>query len=205
MSTISKLLRDYSQIHISYAAVRKDPSADTARILTQLANELSKNEWMCPPCDVPTDAIAMSAFFEMFTLKIGSDAPIMLCYYYSSRVANDRSFPANVRALGNKFRAFIVFKAMAKLNMTFNLACNAPIGGYRGRLKEQQFFDLALISDIYKAWDTDSNDPLLQNLKRQAPIVASNHPMFTKQQIISEGELAHEAVLNIVKSMLKLD
>ena len=89
--------------------------------------------------------------------------------------------------------------------MVFNLACNAPIGGYRGKLKGQQFFDLALTSDIYKAWDTDNGDPLLQSLKRQAPTVASNYPTFTKQQIIAEGELAHEAVLRIVSSFIKLD
>lgn len=202
---ITKLLRDYSQIRISYEVARKDPSTEIAKTLNQLAAELAKNGWRCPPTEVPTDAIAMSAFYEMFVLKIGPDAPIMLCYYYSSRVANDHSLPTNVRALGNKFRAFIVVKAIDKLNMVFNLACNAPIGGYRGKLKGQQFFDLALTSDIYKAWDTDNGDPLLQSLKRQAPTVASNYPTFTKQQIIAEGELAHEAVLRIVSSFIKLD
>lgn len=202
---ITKLLGDYSQIRISYEVARKDPSTEIAKTLNQLAAELAKNGWRCPPTEVPTDAIAMSAFYEMFVLKIGPDAPIMLCYYYSSRVANDHSLPTNVRALGNKFRAFIVVKAIDKLNMVFNLACNAPIGGYRGKLKGQQFFDLALTSDIYKAWDTDNGDPLLQSLKRQAPTVASNYPTFTKQQIIAEGEIAHEAVLRIVSSFIKLD
>lgn len=202
---ITKLLRDYSQIRISYEVARKDPSTEIAKTLNQLAAELAKNGWRCPPTEVPTDAIAMSAFYEMFVLKIGPDAPIMLCYYYSSRVANDHSLPTNVRALGNKFRAFIVVKAIDKLNMVFNLACNAPIGGYRGKLRGQQFFDLALTSDIYKAWDTDNGDPLLQSLKRQAPTVASNYPTFTKQQIIAEGELAHEAVLRIISSFIKLD
>lgn len=202
---ITKLLRDYSQIRISYEVARKDPSTEIAKTLNQLAAELAKNGWRCPPTEVPTDAIAMSAFYEMFVLKIGPDAPIMLCYYYSSRVANDHSLPTNVRALGNKFRAFIVVRAIDKLNMVFNLACNAPIGGYRGKLRGQQFFDLALTSDIYKAWDTDNGDPLLQGLKRQAPTVASNYPTFTKQQIIAEGELAHEAVLRIISSFIKLD
>lgn len=201
---ISKLLRDYSQIRISYEVVGKDPSAEIVKILNKLAVELAENEWRCPPEEVPTDAIAMSAFFEMFALKIGPDAPIMLCYYYSSRVANDKSFPADVRTLGNMFRAFIVFKAMDKLNMTFNLACNAPFAEYRGRLKNQQFFDFALTSDVYKAWDRDDNDPLLKNLKKQVPIVVSNYPMFNKQQIIEEGELAHEAVLNVVRTFIKL-
>jgi hypothetical protein len=204
MSKISQLLREYSQVHISYAVVGKDPAVESKRILNQLVEELSQNEWKCPPSEVPTDAIAMSAFFEMFAHKIGGDAPIMLCYYYSSRVANDKSFPANVQTLGNMFRAFIVFKAMDKLNTVFNLACNAPFAGYRGKLKNQQFFDFALISDVYKAWDRDNNDALLNNLKKQVPIVASNYPMFNKQQIIAEGELAHEAVLNVVRTFIKL-
>lgn len=204
MSKISQLLREYSQVHISYAVVGKDPAVESKRILNQLVEELSQNEWKCPPSEVPTDSIAMSAFFEMFAHKIGGHAPIMLCYYYSSRVANDKSFPANVQTLGNMFRAFIVFKAMDKLNTVFNLACNAPFAGYRGKLKNQQFFDFALISDVYKAWDRDNNDALLNNLKKQVPIVASNYPMFNKQQIIAEGELAHEAVLNVVRTFIKL-
>lgn len=204
MSRTSQLLKEYSQVHISYAAVGREPAMETKRILNQLAEELSKKEWKCQPSEVPTDAIAMSAFFEMFAHKIGGDAPIMLCYYYSSRVANDKSFPANVQTLGNMFRAFIVFKAMDKLNTVFNLACNAPFAGYRGKLKNQQFFDFALISDVYKAWDRDNNDALLNNLKKQVPIVASNYPMFNKQQIIAEGELAHEAVLNVVRTFIKL-
>ena len=204
MSKISQLLREYSQVHISYAVVVKDPAVESKRILNQLVEELSQDEWKCPPSEVPTDAIAMSAFFEMFAHKSGGDAPIMLCYYYSSRVANDKSFPANVQTLGNMFRAFIVFKAMDKLNTVFNLACNAPFAGYRGKLKNQQFFDFALISDVYKAWDRDNNDALLNNLKKQVPIVASNYPMFNKQQIIAEGELAHKAVLNVVRTFIKL-
>lgn len=204
MSTILKILKDYSQLRISYEAIGKDASTAVAKTLNQLATELAKNEWRCPPTEVPTDAIAMSAFFEMFTLNIGKDAPIMLCYYYSSRVANDNSFPTNVRALGNMFRAFIVFKALDKLNMTFNLACNAPFAGYRGRLNNQQFYDFSLLSDVYKAWDVCNSDSLLRNLKRQAPLVAANYPTFSKQQIITEGELAHEAILEVVSTMIKM-
>jgi hypothetical protein len=204
MSRISQLLKEYSQVHISYLAAGKDPTIETIRVLNQLAEELSKNSWKCPPSEVSTDSIAMGAFFEMFVHKIGGDTPIMLCYYYSSRVANDKSFPTDVRTLGNMFRAFIVFKAMNKFNMVFNLACNAPFAEYKGKLQLQQFFDFALISDVYKAWDRDNNDPLLQNLKRQAPRVASNYPKFNKQQIILEGELAHEAIFNVICTMIKL-
>ena len=203
MSMISKLLRDYSQIRISYEAVGKDPSVEITKTLNLLATELAKDEWRCSPSEVPNDSMAMSAFFEMFALKIGKDAPIMLCYYYSSRVANDKSLPTNAQKMGNMVRAFIVFKAMDKLNMTFNLACNAPFAGYKGKLIGQQFFDFALIGDVYQAWDIGNNSPLLQNLKKQTPMVASNYPMFNKQQIIAEGELAHKAVFNVVRTLVE--
>lgn len=202
MSIISKLLRDYSQIRVSYELVGKDSSKEITKILNQLAAELAKKEWRCSPSEISNPVIAISAFFEMFALKIGGDAPIMQCYYYSTLVANDNSLPTNVRTIGNKFRAFIVFKAMNKLNMTFNLACNAPFAGYRGCLNSQQFFDFALLSDVYKAWDSDNNSVLLQNLKKQAPMVAAHHPDFSKQQIITEGELAHKAVFEVVETMI---
>jgi len=204
MSIIKQLFKEYSQAHISYAVVGQDPSIATVNILNRLLEELRKREWKFSPTEVPTDSIAMSAFFEMFTLKIGKDNPIMLCYYYSSRVANDKSCPEHVRALGNMFRAFIVFKAMDKLNMAFNLACNAPFAGYRGKLNNQQFFDMSLLCDIYKAWDLNNDDPLLQNLKRQAPRVAANYPTFSRVQIIKEGEMAHEALLKVICSFLKI-
>ncbi len=202
MSMISKLLREYSQIRISFEAVGKDSSTEITKVLNQLAVELTKNKWRCSSIEAPTDTIAMCAFFEMFARKIGGDATIMLCYYYSSRVANDHSLPNRTRIEGNKYRAFIVFKGMEKFNMAINLACNSHISGYRGNLNTNQFFDLLLLSDVYKAWDADSNSSMLQNLKKQAPFVAANHSTFSKQQIINEGELAHEALLNVISNII---
>ena len=177
MSRISQLLKEYSQVHISYLAAGKAPTIETIRVLNQLAEELSKNSWKCPPSEVSTDSIAMGAFFEMFVHKIGGDTPIMLCYYYSSKVANDKSLPTDVRTLGNMFRAFIVFKAMNKFNMVFNLACNAPFAEYKGKLQLQQFVDFALTSDVYKAWDRDKKDPLLKKLTIIFTL-KKNMPMF---------------------------
>lgn len=52
MSTILKLLKDYSQIRIAYEAIGKDASIEISKILNQLAIELAKNEWRCPPREV---------------------------------------------------------------------------------------------------------------------------------------------------------
>lgn len=200
---ITKLLKEYTQVRVSYEAIGKDPSSEVTKVLLKLESELRKRDWKCPSDCVYNDTVAMCAFFEMYARKIGGDAPIMLCYYYSSRVANNRTLSESARVKGNKHRAFIVFKAMNQLSMTFNIACNAPIAEYRGRLNNNQFVDILLLSDVYKAWNADNNSTLLQNLKRQTPIVAANHPTFTKQQIIMEGELAHEAVLNIVSTIVE--
>lgn len=62
--------------------------------------------------------------------------------------------------------------------------------------------NLLLLSDVYQAWDADKSSAMLQNLKKQTPMVAANYPTFTRQQIITEGELAHEAVLNIVNTII---
>ncbi len=200
---VFQLLKEYSQVHIANAIVDRDSTEEIVDVLNRLAVELTKNKWRCSPSDVPTDTIAMCAFYEMFVRKIGGDAPIMLCYYYSSRVIKNTSLPINARLEGYKHRAFIVFKNMDKLDMTFSLACNAPIARYKGNLNNNQFVDLLLLSDVYQAWDTDDESRMLQNLKQQAPKVAATHPSFSKKQIITEGALAHDAVLNIIKNIVE--
>ena len=69
---------------------------------------------------------------------------------------------------------------------------------YKGHLDESSFFDLLLLSDVYKAWDVDPSSDMLTSLKRQASNVARLHPNYTKQQIIAEGELAHQAVFKMI-------
>lgn len=203
MSMIKQLFKEYSQIRISFEAVGRNASAETNRVLNLLAAELAKNNWKCSPADVPTDTIAMCAFFEMFAQKIGGFNAVVLCYFYSSRVTKDRSLPTKARVEGNKIRAFIVFKNIDQLSQIFNFACNSPIGNYKGKLNDRQFVDLLLLSDVYQAWDADNGSAMLRNLKKQAPMVAAHHPNFTRQQIITEGELAHEAVLNVVNMTTK--
>lgn len=202
MSTIKQLLKEYSQVRVSYEAVGRNASAETNRVLNLLAAELTKNNWKCSPSDVPTDTIAMCAFFEMFAQKIGGVNAVLLSYFYSSRVAKDFSLPTTARVEGNKIRAFTVFKNIDQLSRIFNFACNSPIGNYKGKLNDHQFVDLLLLSDVYQAWDADNSSAMLQNLKKQTPMVAANYPTFTRQQIITEGELAHDAVLNIINTII---
>ena len=41
-------------------------------------------------------------------------------------------------------------------------------------------------------------------IKLQAPHVACIHSELTKQEVLEEGELAHEAVLNIVERLITI-
>lgn len=73
MSRTSQLLKEYSQVHISYAAVGREPAMETKRILNQLAEELSKKEWKCQPSEVPTDAkgeLAHKAVFKVVSTML---------------------------------------------------------------------------------------------------------------------------------------
>lgn len=144
----------------------------------------------------------MMAFFEMSVRKIGGDIPALLCYYYSSLVANDSSLPVNIRANGYRFRAFVEFKNMDKWNIIMSMA-QAPFNGYEGNLTESEFFDILLLSDVYKAWDSDPSSSMLSNLQKQAPKVASLHPSFSRSQVLSEGELAHKALFDVIEPIVK--
>ena len=79
----------------------------------------------------------------------------------------------------------------------------APFNGYEGNLTESEFFDILLLSDVYKAWDSDPSSSMLSNLQKQAPKVASLHPSFSRSQVLSEGELAHKALFDVIEPIVK--
>ena len=79
----------------------------------------------------------------------------------------------------------------------------APINEYNGNLTETEFFDILLLSDVYKAWDSDPNSSLLDKLKRQAPNVAAMHPNLSRGQVLTEGDLAHKALFDIIETLVK--
>lgn len=57
---------------------------------------------------------------------------------------------------------------------------------------------------MYKAWNQNDGDEMFAKIKLQAPHVASVHSELTKQEVLEEGELAHEAVLNIVERLITI-
>ena len=199
---LNDLLEKYAATQFLSDVKGNDSSQDSIQILKKIENLLIRNDWKITSSSIENNSLAMMAFFEMYARGIGGDVPALLCYYYSTLVANDNSLPAELRYDGNRFRAFITYKNMDKWDMLLSMA-RAPFNGYEGNLDNTSFIDILLLSDVYKAWDLDPSDSLLDKLKRQAPKVAAMHPTFSRGQVMYEGELAHKAVYNIVKSLVK--
>ena len=200
---LNDLLKHYAATKVSYELVGKDSTQESVQILKKIEETLKMNDWKITSASVENNTIAMMAFYEMFAREIGHDIPALLCYYYSSLVANDNSLPAENRAHGNRFRAFITFKNMDenRWNLIFSMA-QAPCD-YNGNLKDDSFFDILLLSDVYKAWDSDPDSSLLNDLKRQSTKVAALHPSLSRTQVLTEGEIAHKAVFGVIESLLR--
>ena len=199
---LNSLLKQYSAVKVYSLVGNNDPNQELVQIFRQIEDTLKKSDWKITPMSVENNSIAMMAFFEMFVRKIGGDMPALLCYYFSSLVAEDNSLPTSKRLDGNRLRAFITFKNMNKWNMIISMA-QAPFSGYNGKLTERLFFDILLLSDVYKAWDSDPDSPMLEDLKKQAPKVAAMHPSLSKAQVLTEGELAHKSVFGIIESLVE--
>lgn len=205
------LIYDYLQNRVGNAIVQKDYSPRIMEILNKIALEFKKdNSWQeeLRSCNDKyawmNEGVLMIVFYNMFVKKIGNDLPLLLAYIYSSRVAKDESFSLANRLEGYKTRAKIVFGCMDRLDRIMLLARTAPMGRYRGHLDGNQFFDILLLSDVYKVWSQNGGDEMFTKIKLQAPHVACVHSELTKQEVLEEGELAHEAVLNIVERLITI-
>ena len=198
---LNNLLKQYAATKISCEFAGTDSTQESVKILREIEETLKKNDWKITSFIVENNTVAMLAFFEMFSREIGGNRSALLCYYYSSLVANDCSLSAENRAHGNRFRAFITFKNMDKWNMLFAMA-QAPIN-YKGNLSDDSFFDILLLSDVYKAWDSDPDSSMLANLKKQSTKVAALHPSLSRAQVLTEGEIANKAVFGVIESLVK--
>lgn len=199
---LNDLINEYTRVRISSEMASKDGTVEVTKILNRIEDFLFKNKWKCDPSSIQNKTMAMCAFFDMFARNIGGDTSAMMCYYFSTLVSKDLSISQNGRLQGNKYRAFMIFKNMDKWDRIIMMARLAPINDYKGHLDDNSFFDILLLGDVYKAWDVDPSSKMLQKLKNQAPIVARNHPNFTRQQVIVESELAHEAVFDIIETLV---
>ena len=198
---LDSLLKEYSRTLIASQYFEGRAVEETAVVLHKINDYLKANEYK-DEFLIEDMTMAMCAFYDMCSRKIGG-YPISLFSYYSCTAVAKRTYlPQDTRLNGIMFRAFTSFSWCNSWYEILKLARTSPIGDYHGNLDERAFFDILLLSDVYTAWDVDNTHPMLAKLKRQAPFVASNHPSFTKQQIIEEGKLANEALFNVVASII---
>lgn len=62
------------------------------------------------------------------------------------------------------------------------------------------------MGDAYRVWDSDEDSSMLKSIKKLAISHQSNHPHFSRIDVIKEGDKAHEALLTAVKYALhKMD
>lgn len=73
---------------------------------------------------------------------------------------------------------------------------------YAGNLSIEQFFDFLIMADAYRVWDSDDESSMLKSIKRLVNQHKINHPQFTREQIIKEGEIAHKALFTAIKYVL---
>jgi hypothetical protein len=200
---LNDLIKEYIRVRASHAMAGGNGTQEIVKVLHDVENYLSVNGWKCNPSLIENNTWAMCMFYEMLSYKIGGDTPAMMCYYFSTLVAQDSNLPEDTRHEGNKYRAFIIFKSIGKWDGIISEARLAPVAEYKGHLDESSFFDILLLGDVYKAWNVDSNSRMLANLKEQALTVASSHPSITRQQAMIESELAHAALFKVIELLIK--
>lgn len=202
---LNKLIHEYTTAALITELEGKAETPILIKALNNVASYLSQYNWKCNPATILDNKIwAMNMFFDMFVREIGGSGPAMMCYYFSSLVAKDYSLTEESRLEGNKIRAFVIYFNLNKWNYIFRRVIFAPKTEYKGHLDKDSFLDILLLGDVYMAWDISPNSALLAKLKKQAPTIARNHPNITRQQTVIESELAHEAVFEIIKTLVTL-
>ncbi len=173
------------------------------KTLSEIVSFFEKNEWKYVPGSITDMSIAMSAMFDIFTCLKQSEAS-MLCYYFSSLVANDSSLPLQERLKGNRYRAYIFLKDMEEWAYRCELFTTLykDANNYNGHFTND-FYDLSLLYDVYKAWHLGG--ALLDNLKEQVPRIMLKYPKYSKEKILLEGELAHNALFKHIRGDVEND
>lgn len=174
------------------------------QLLEKIACELEKDNWENEILLVENNFKAMETFWFLFIREIRLDGfpAAYLCYYFSCLVAYDTNLPLEKRLEGNKYRAFIMFKMDSLTWYSFLTQARLEYIKSNGILTEKEFFDFLILSDVYKAWDIDPNHYIMDDLKKQAPTIASIYPSFNKEKIIYEAELAHKAIFSLIKQRI---
>lgn len=196
---LNQYINEFKMIKVSYAMAGTDPSSELNAFFNKVYDEIkdeNHRKQLVAAVENPLDATYM--FFEMFLRKIGNDLPIWLTYYFATLTTTDSSLSQRQREMGNMYRAFIMVKGAERLNFFLSMISDSGFMLYRGHLTGAKFKDIAILSDVYKAWNADPDSRYLQFLKNQAPSIASIYPLMSKTDIEKEGELAHKAISQVI-------
>lgn len=201
---LNSLIEEYAKTLDDNYSMDGDIEEYSDKILEKIACELEQEEWESKILGITNKYNAMLTFWFLFIREIRREyfPASYLCYYFSSLVANDTSLPEEMRLEGNEYRALIMFKSMNGLEWYSFLMQALNSIYYKGSLKERPFLDLMILGDTYKAWNIDPYNYIMHNIRTQAPSIASVYPSYTKDQVIHEAELSHEAVLSLINKRL---
>lgn len=193
---INDLLKEYMQIRLFYELEGKDPSSRIETFLGNFVKELG-NDWKEKISQITNNYIAMYVFYEIMVREMAGDMPGLICYYFSTIVVNDSSLSDEMRLEGYRFRAFTLIQNLEKWNNVLMFAQSSI--NYNGNMHDNSFVDMLLMSDIYKAWNSQPSNPMLERLKTKASSISKNYTNYTRQQIIIEGKRAHESLFKLIK------
>lgn len=122
-----------------------------------------------------------------------------IAYYYGS-ICQNANIPKNLKDTAKRLRLEVFFSNLEEFDNLITFARTAPFIGYKGNLEAQPFLDFLIMSDAYEVWDSDKDDKLLKSIQNLVITHENHYPSYTKQQIIQEGNLAHQALFNAIKT-----
>ena len=119
----------------------------------------------------------------------------ILSYYYLSKILT-------IRPLSNfyRMRALIVYKRSSTF---IYYAEKAMTQHYVGNLNNKNFFDILLLSDVYKGWNGNFGEDAFAQLMKDSTRIASIHQYFTKNEVLEEGNKACKSINEYISKMLE--
>lgn len=205
--TINQLILQYPYTRIvSHLSGNEE---ELMKLLTELSVAIRRGgadigieevQWQKELKEVSDDNAALNAFYEMFIRGISKKLSAIFVYYFAARVINNEEYPSNYALDAYYMRSVVIFKNM---NLFLNLLSSAKRDFYNGRLGDNQIFDIFLLANVYSSSGTELDGPIFRNIIAQTPVVAANHPDFTKSEIVEEGLIAADSLYKYIDWSIK--
>ena len=205
--TINQLILQYPYTRIvSHLSGNEE---ELMKLLTELSVAIRRGgadigieevQWQKELKEVSDDNAALNAFYEMFIRGISKKLSAIFVYYFAARVINNEEYPSNYALDAYYMRSVVIFKNM---NLFLNLLSSAKRDFYNGRLDDNQIFDIFLLANVYSSSGTELDGPIFRNIIAQTPVVAANHPDFTKSEIVEEGLIAADSLYKYIDWSIK--